>query len=183
MISRLTIYKEKYFCLFLYITMLSPIHSNISQNNAKMLEKQWQEIQQRYEKEQWLLIQLEEVAKSCRTKCVAQKARKKAKAKAREEAEKRRIMKEKKKKKKLEYLQQLQNEILAEDAALLKGTEKFQIIGSKYKKVILEDDRNCQSFKKTKGKQPTRYYGNIGVKIGGVNSCKKYVCARQDYLM
>ena len=46
--------------------MSSPIHSNISQNDAKNLEKQ-----QRYEKEQQLLAQLEEVAKSHQAERVA----------------------------------------------------------------------------------------------------------------
>ena len=31
--------KKKFFLLFLYIIMSSPTHSNISQNNAKNLEK------------------------------------------------------------------------------------------------------------------------------------------------
>jgi len=52
-------------------------------------------------------------------KHAAQKARKVVEAKIREEAEKRRLVKEKKRKKRLEYLQQLQDEMLAENAALL----------------------------------------------------------------
>ena len=32
--------------------MSSPVHSDISQNDAKILEKQQQEMQQRYEEEQ-----------------------------------------------------------------------------------------------------------------------------------
>jgi len=47
------------------------------------------------------------------------KARKVVEAKIREEAEKRRLVKEKKRKKRLEYLQQLQDEVLAENATLL----------------------------------------------------------------
>ena len=43
--------------------MSSPAHSNILQNNAEILEKQWQEMQQRYEEQQQLLLQLEEVAR------------------------------------------------------------------------------------------------------------------------
>jgi len=43
--------------------MSSPAPSDISQNNAKVLEKQWQEMQQRHEEEQQLLVQLEEAAK------------------------------------------------------------------------------------------------------------------------
>jgi len=88
--------------------MSFPIHSNISQNDTEVLEKQWQEIQRRYEKEQRLLIQLEEAAKSHRAEHVAQKARKEVEAKARKEAERRRVMeKEEKKKRTLDYLQQL----------------------------------------------------------------------------
>jgi len=57
---------------------------------------------------------------------MVQKARKKAEVKAREEAERRRVVEEKKKKKRmLEYLQQLWNEVLEEEAALLEGTEEF----------------------------------------------------------
>ena len=40
-------------------------------------------------------------------------------------------MKKKKKKKMLEYLQQLWNKVLVEDATLLEGTEGSQIIRSK----------------------------------------------------
>jgi len=43
--------------------MSFPTFSNISQNNAEILEKQWQEMQRRHEKKQQLLAQLEEVAK------------------------------------------------------------------------------------------------------------------------
>jgi len=51
MISRSTIYKQKKFLPFFYIIMSFPIHSDISQNNTKVLKKQWQEMQWRYEKE------------------------------------------------------------------------------------------------------------------------------------
>ena len=61
--------------------MSSPALSDISQNNAKILEKQWQEMQWRYEEEQWLLAQLEEAMKSCQAKHVAQKAKREAKEK------------------------------------------------------------------------------------------------------
>ena len=97
--------EKKSFCLCFCIIMFSPIPSNIFQNDAKVLEKQQQEIQQRYKEEQWLLIQLEEAAKLHQAKHVAQKARKKAETKARKESERRRFMEEKKKKKRiLEYL-------------------------------------------------------------------------------
>jgi len=85
--------------------MFSPTLSNIFQNDAKVLEKQQQEIQWRHKEEQWLLIQLEEAAKLHQAKHVAQKARKEAETKARKKSERRRVMEEKKKKKRiLEYL-------------------------------------------------------------------------------
>ena len=61
--------------------MSSPALSNISQNNAKILEKQWQEMQWRHEEKQWLLAQLEEAMKSRQAKHVAQKAKREAKEK------------------------------------------------------------------------------------------------------
>jgi len=66
--------------------MSSPAYSDISQNNAGILEKQQQEMQWRHE-EQQLLAQLEEVAKLHWAECAAQKARREAKEKALEEAE------------------------------------------------------------------------------------------------
>ena len=66
---------------------------------------------------------------------VAQKARKETEAKMREKAKKRRLIKKKKKKKRLEYLQQLWDEVLAGSTTLLEGTEGSQIVRSKYKKV------------------------------------------------
>ena len=85
--------------------MSSPAPSNISQNNAKILEIQQQEIQQRHEEEEQLLLQLEEVAKLCQAEHAAQKARKEVEAKAREEAKRQRIAEEKEKRKRiLEYL-------------------------------------------------------------------------------
>jgi len=72
---------------------------------------------------------------------VTQKARKEAEAKVRKEAKKRRVVKEEKKKKRtLEYIQQLQNEMLEKDTTILEGTEEFQIIGSKYKEVFPGND-------------------------------------------
>ena len=84
---------------------------------------------------------------------MAQKTRKKVEAKAKKEAEKRRIAEKKKKKKRtLEYLQQLQNKMLAEDATFLESTKRFQIVGSKYKKILPENNRDRQPFKKAKRK-------------------------------
>jgi len=67
--------------------MSSPAHSNISQNDTKILEKQQQEIQQRHKEKQCLLVQIEEVAKLCQAEHVDQKARREAEEKARKEAE------------------------------------------------------------------------------------------------
>jgi len=104
--------------------MSSPALSDISQNDAEILEKQWQEMQQRHEKEQQLLAQLEEVAKLRRAERVAQKARREAEAKAKEEAERQRVAEEEERKKRImEYLQQLRDEVLEEEAALLEGVE------------------------------------------------------------
>ena len=66
----------------------------------------------------------------------------------------------------LEYLQQLWDKVLAENATLLEGTKEFYIAGSKYKEVTLEDNRNYWSSKKAKGKQLARYHRNIRVKMG-----------------
>jgi len=43
--------------------MSSPVPSNISQDDTEVLERQWQEMQQRHEEQQQLLAQLEEAAK------------------------------------------------------------------------------------------------------------------------
>jgi len=79
--------------------MSSPALSDISQNNAKIFEKQWQEMQRRHEEEQRLLVQLEEVVKLCRAEHMAQKARREAETKAKEEAERQRVAKEEERKK------------------------------------------------------------------------------------
>jgi len=72
---------------------------------------------------------------------VAQKARRKAEAKAKEEAKRQRVVEEEKKKKRtMEYLQQLWNEVLEEEATLLKGAEGSQIMGSKCKEVATGDE-------------------------------------------
>jgi len=88
--------------------MSFPAPSDISQNDAEVLEKQWQEMQQRHEEEQQLLVQLEEAVKLCRAKHMAQKARREVEEKAREEAEKQRVAEEEERKRRtMEYLQQL----------------------------------------------------------------------------
>ena len=120
--------------------MSSPAHSDISQNNAKILEKQWQEMQWRYEEEQQLLLQLKEAARLCQAEHMAQKARREVEEKAQEEAKKQRVAEEEKKKKRtLEVLQHLWDEVLEEEAALLEGAEGFQVTGSKCKEVTARD--------------------------------------------
>ena len=102
-----------------------------------------------------------------------------AKAKMREEAKKRRIIEEKKKRKRLEYLQQLQNKMLAKVAVLLEDTRGFQVMGIKCKKITTifsEDETRQWPSKKIKGKQPERYCRDTGVKMKGANLCKRYVC-------
>ena len=54
----------------------------------------------------------------CQTEHTAQKARREVEEKVQEEAEKQRVTEEKKK---LEYIQQLQDEVLEKETALLKG--------------------------------------------------------------
>ena len=61
-------------------------------------------MQQRYEKEQQLLVQLEKAAKLHQAECMAQKTRREAEEKAWEKAKRQRI---EEKKKKLEYIQWL----------------------------------------------------------------------------
>jgi len=60
---------------------------------------------------------------------------------AKEEAERQRIAEEKKKRKMLEYLQQLQDEVLEEEKVLLEGTEKSQVAGSKCKEITSGDKK------------------------------------------
>ena len=61
---------------------------------------------------------------------------------------------------------------------LAEDTEGSQITKFKHKKVSPEFDRDCQPSKKAEEKQPARYYGDIGVKMGDVNPYEKYVYTR-----
>jgi len=58
-------------------------------------------MQQRHEKEQQLLVQLEEVAKLCRAEHAAQKARREVEEKAQEEAERQRVVEEEERKRRM----------------------------------------------------------------------------------
>jgi len=77
-------------------------------------------MQWRHKEEQWLLVQLEEAAKLHQAEYAAQKAKREVEVKAKEEAKKQRIVEEKEK---LEYIQQLWNKMLEEEATLLEGAE------------------------------------------------------------
>ena len=70
--------------------------------------------------------------------------------------------------------------MLKKNTTLLEEAKRSQIVGSKYKKVFPENNRDHQSSKKTKDKQPARYYRDIKVKIGSTNLCEKCMHAGQD---
>ena len=78
----------------------------------------------------------------------------------------------------MEYLQRLQDKVLEEEAALLEGTEEYQITGSKWKEVTARDKEQWPSKKARK-----KYYGGATVKMGGANPCKRYVSTGQDCLV
>ena len=88
-----------------------------------MLEEQYCKMQQCYKEKQQFLVWLEEVAEAHHVEHVAQKARREAEAKVKEEAKRRRIVEEEEKKKTLEYIQQLWDEVIVENTALLEGAE------------------------------------------------------------
>ena len=67
--------------------MSSPTPSNISQNDAEMLEEQHQEMQWQHEKEQQSLLQLQKAVKACHAERAAQKARREVETRAKKEAE------------------------------------------------------------------------------------------------
>ena len=48
----------------------------------------------------------------------------------------------------MEYLQHLQNEVLEEEAALLEGAERSQVVGSKRKEVATGDEEGQRPSKK-----------------------------------
>ena len=73
--------------------------------------------------------------------CAAQKARREAEAKAKKEAERQRVAEEEERKKRMmEYLQQLWDEVLEEEATLLEGAERSQVVGSKYTEVAARNE-------------------------------------------
>ena len=115
---------------------------------------------------------------------IAQKARREVEAKAKEEAERQRVAEEEERKKRtMEYLQQLRDEMLEEEATLLEGAEGSQVTGSKRKEVAAGDEEVQQPSKKARGKQPGKYCRGAAVKMGGSNPCERCVCAGQDCLV
>jgi len=83
----------------------------------------------------------------------------------------------------LEYLQQLQDEVLEKEAALLESAKESQVAESKHKKVATGDKEGQRPSKKAKGKQQERYHGDAAVKMGGANPCEKYMSTEQNCLV
>jgi len=160
--------------------MSSPAHSDLSQNNAEMLEEQHWEMQRQHEEEQRSLLRLQEAAEACHAERAAQKARREVEAKAKEEAERQRIAEEEERKRRtMEYLQRLRDEVLEEEAALLEGAKGSQVVGSKCKEVTAGDEEGQRPSKKARGK----YCRGAAVKMEGSIPCERCVCAGQDYLV
>ena len=164
--------------------MSSPAHSDLFQNDAEILEEQCREMQQQHEEEQQSLLQLQKVAEARCVECAAQKARREAEVKAKEEAKRQRVAEEEERKKRMmEYLQQLRDKVLEEEAALLEGAEGSQVAGSKRKEVAARDEEVQRPSKMARGKQPGKYRGGATVKMGGTTPCERCVCAGQDCLV
>jgi len=83
----------------------------------------------------------------------------------------------------LEYLQQLQDKVLEEEAILLEGAEGSQVMGSKCKEVTTRDKDVQWPSKKARGKQPGKYHGDATVKMESANLCERCVSTRQDCLV
>ena len=84
---------------------------------------------------------MEEVAKLCQAKYMAQKARREVEEKTKEKAEKQKVAEEKERKRRMvEYFQQLWDKMLEEEAALLERAEGSQVAGSKRKEIIARDE-------------------------------------------
>jgi len=136
-------------------------------------------MQRWHEEEQQSLLWLQKAAEARRAERAAQKARREAEARAKEEAERQRVAEEEERKKRTrEYLQQLWDEVLEEEAALLEGAEGSQVAGSKHKEVTAGDEEEQWPSKKARGK----YCGGAAVKMGGSDPCERCVCARQNCL-
>ena len=79
----------------------------------------------------------------------------------------------------MEYLQRLRDEVLEEEAGLLKGAEGSQVAGSKRKEITAGGEEEQRPSKKARGK----YRGGAAVKLGNSNPCERCVCAGQDCLV
>ena len=164
--------------------MSSPAHSDLSWNDAEILEEQRREMQRRHEEEQQSLLRLQKAAEARRAEHAAQKARREVETRAKEEAERQRVAEEEERKKRtVEYLQRLRDEVLEEEAALLEGAEGSQVMGSKCKEVATGDKEEQRPSKKARGKQLGKYHRGATVKMGGSISCERWVCTGQDCLV
>jgi len=68
-------------------------------------------------------------------------------------------VKEKERKRRMmEYLQQLRDEVLEEEATLLEGAEESQVTGSKHKEIAAGDEDGQWLSKKARRKQPVKYH-------------------------
>ena len=134
-------------------------------------------MQRQHEEEQQSLLRLQKAVEAHHAERAAQKARRETEARAKEEAKRQRVTEEKERKKRMmEYLQQLRDEVLEEEAALLEGAEGSQVAGSKHKEVTAGDEEEQWPSKKARGKQPGKYRGGAAVKIG-VQTPARGVCA------
>ena len=71
---------------------------------------------------------------------MAQKARREVEEKTWKKAKRQRVVEEKERKRRtMEYLQQLWDKVLEEEAALLEGAEGSQVAGSKHKDIAAKD--------------------------------------------
>ena len=160
--------------------MSSPALSDISQNDAEMLEEQRWEMKQQHEEEQQSLLQLQRAVEACRAEYAAQKARREAEARAKEEAERQRVAEEEERKKRTKkYFQWLWNEVLEKEAALLEGAKGSQIAESKCKEIAAGGEEEQRPSKKARGK----YHRGAAVKMGGATPCERCVSAGQDCLV
>jgi len=73
--------------------------------------------------------------------------------------------------------------VLEEEAALLEGAERSQVVGSKRKEVASGNKEGQQPSKKARGKQLGKYHGGAAAKIGGSNPYERCVCTGQDCLV
>jgi len=87
--------------------------------------------------------------------------------KAWEKAERQKVAEKKERKRRtMEYLQQLWDEVLEEEAILLERAEGSQVMGSKCKDITAGDEEGQQPSKKARKKQPGKYHKGATVKMG-----------------